>query len=145
MTHMVIVTVLGFIVTIGTIIYNKGEWKGTVNNTLKELAQKIEALTQRVDKIYEVFLQRGGAATRENKSPIRLNQLGQELANKLDLDSLADRVPFSSRLRQKLLVPTKSGNSVSDMPKKIWSMSLEKTHPNNLLQRISTALVEKIF
>ncbi len=90
MTHMVTVTVLGFIVTIATIIYNKGEWKGTVNATLKELAQKIEALTKRVDKIYEVFFERAFGKTLESHSPLKLNELGREIADKLSLDSLAD-------------------------------------------------------
>ena len=90
MTHMVLVTVFGFSVTIGTILYKTGEWKGTVEKTLKDLAQKLEALTQRVDKIHEVFFQRGVAATLENKSPLQLNQLGQDIAKTLDLDALAD-------------------------------------------------------
>ena len=104
MTHMVLVTVFGFSVTIGTILYKTGEWKGTVEKTLKDLAQKTEALTQRVDKltqrvdkltqrvdkIHEVFFQRGVAATLENKSPLQLNQLGQDIAKTLDLDALAD-------------------------------------------------------
>ncbi|MDE0145575.1 MAG: hypothetical protein OXI53_12685 [Nitrospira sp.] len=84
----------GFIFTIGTTIvvniYGKGEWKGTVNATLEKLSQKIEALTKRVDKIYEVFLELGVGKTLESQSPIRLNDLGKEIANELDLDSLAD-------------------------------------------------------
>ncbi len=86
----IIVTVLGFIITIGTIVYNKGEWKGTVNATLKELAQKIEALTKRVDKIYELVFERGLGKTLDSQSPIKLNQLGQEIAEELKLDSLAE-------------------------------------------------------
>ena len=56
-THLVIlsflgfvVTFLGFAVTIGTILYNEGKWKGTVKAALEKLAEEVAALTKRVDK-----------------------------------------------------------------------------------------------
>lgn len=96
-THLVIlsflgfvVTFLGFAVTIGTILYNEGKWKGTVKAALEKLAEEVAALTKRVDKIYVIFFDRGVGKTLADHSPLGLNDLGKKIAEELDLESLAE-------------------------------------------------------
>ena len=100
-THLVILSFLGFVVTIGTILYNEGKWKGTVKVALEKLAEEVAALTKkidkevatltkRVDKIYEIFFERGVGKTLAPHSPLGLNDLGKKIAEELDLESLAE-------------------------------------------------------
>ena len=105
MTHLVILNLLGFVVTIGTIIYNKGEWKGTVKAALEKLAGEVAALTKRVDKIYEIFFERGVAKTLAVHSPLGLNDLGKNIAETLNLESLAERHALVIKARTATLDP----------------------------------------
>ena len=43
----------GILLTIGTIIYRTGEWKGTLGFAVKAMKKKVDALEQKVDKIYD--------------------------------------------------------------------------------------------
>ena len=89
MTHLVILTFFGFVITVSTIIFSKGEWKGTVKAAIARLTKEMETLTARVDRIYDLFLERGMRTTLESQSPLKLNELGNQIANELNLESLA--------------------------------------------------------
>lgn len=104
-THLVILSFLGFVVTIGTIIYNTGEWKGTVKAALEKLTEEVAVLTKRVDKIYEIFLERGVGKTFAPHSPLGLNDLGKKIADELDLESLAESHALVMKARTAQLNP----------------------------------------
>ena len=88
--HLVILNLVAILITLCTIIFGSGKWKGKIETIVSEIKKDLETLTKRVDKIYEVFFERGLGKTLESQSPIKLNQLGREIADELDLDSIAD-------------------------------------------------------
>lgn len=81
----------GILLTIGTIVYRTGEWQGTLGYSIKIFRQKLQSLEKKVDKVYEWLAERGMQSTLGTSSPLDLNDLGKEIADTLQLETLADQ------------------------------------------------------
>ena len=89
MTHLVILTFLGFVVTILTIVFGSGKWRGKIETLVSELKQSVEALTKRVDKVYDWLAEQGMRSTLGYGSPLDLTDLGRKISENLQLENMA--------------------------------------------------------
>ena len=83
--------IAGILLTVGTIIYRTGEWKGTLGSALSTVKKKVEALEQKVDKIYDRFFHIGISHVFSAQSPLSLSDFGKKIAHETNTEEIAHR------------------------------------------------------
>ena len=86
------------VVAIATIVYTSrksikesGKWEGSINSKIESLEKAVSEIRDDIRAIFGILAKRGSATT-ENSSPIRLTEMGGEIAAELNSRQWVEQV-----------------------------------------------------